>query len=112
MSLTANVISTEVVGKTRVVVADITFDSSYLTGGELFPPSLIGLYSFSSVSPEPSGTNATHAVVPAWNRLQGALSTLKAFWGDNTNAAAAQLIEVTSTTDLSAVTVRVEARGS
>ena len=112
MSLSANIISTEIAGKTRSVIADVTFDTSYVTGGELFPPSMVGLYRIDSVSADAPGLDASHAFVVAWNKLQGALSTLKAFWGDNANVASAQLIEVTSTTNLAAVVVRVTVRGA
>jgi len=39
MALTVTVVSRNVVGAQRCVVADVTFDSSYPTGGESFAPS-------------------------------------------------------------------------
>ncbi len=73
---------------------------------------MLGMYRFDRVAIDAAGTDATHATIVQWNRLQGSLSTLKAFRGDNANAVAAQLIEVTGGVDLSAATFRVEARGA
>lgn len=112
MSLTITVVKTQVDGTQKLVQGTLTFDASYLTAGELAPPSLFGLYSLSSLDVQAAGTNATHAVVPVWNGLNGPLSTVKAFWGDNANVASAQLVEVTSTTDLSAVVCQFVARGA
>lgn len=111
MALTVTQPKTQVDGTQKLVQCLVTFDSSYLTGGELFPPSLLGMYAFTSVNVEAAGLDATHAFVFAWNGLQGALSTIKAFWGDNANGASAQFIEVTPTTNLAAAVCSVTVRG-
>lgn len=112
MALAVSNTKSQIDGTGRLVTGQVTFDSSYLTGGELFPPSLLGMYAFSSVLVEPGGLDATHAFLTQWNGLQGALSTIKVFWGDNANGASAQFIEVTSTTNLGALVCQFAARGN
>jgi hypothetical protein len=86
-----------VVGDLRYRVVDVTFDSSYPTGGEASAPSAYGLTDIiclipltaSGYTPEYDDTN----------------SKIKMYWVDTTVDGAA-LAEVANTTNLSAVTVR------
>ena len=95
----------EVPGNRRFVTADVTFDSSYATGGEGIPLSSLGLtrLDFMWVSPD-------DGYVAQWD---GSLTApkIKLFWVDTTVDGAA-LAEVASTTDVSAVTVKVFAFGA
>ena len=56
MALTIAPVSVGVAGNRRVVVADVTFDSSYDSGGEAFTPALLGLTVIETVLCEDSGT--------------------------------------------------------
>lgn len=95
----------EVPGNRRFVTADVTFDSSYATGGESISLSSLGLtrLDFMWVSPD-------DGYVAQWN---GSLTApkIKLFWVDTTVDGAA-LAEVVSTTNVSAVTVKIFAFGA
>jgi hypothetical protein len=110
MALTYTVSKMQLSGTQKRVSGTITWDSSYLTGGESFDPAQIGLYAIMDLDVRPSGTDATHAIEPAWDRSTSA-PKVKAFWGDNANGASAQLVEVTSATNLSACVCAFEAWG-
>lgn len=77
-------------------VYSIDFDSSYPTGGEAVTPDNVGL------------TRIDHAIIaPRLGFVFSfdlATSKIKAFQGDNTNAAAAPLIEVPNATNMAAET--------
>lgn len=104
MALTVKVIRRTKMTGLNVVIADATFDSSYATGGEDMAPSALGLQVIDHIDPEIS--SGGYVV-----RFSRANKKLQAFQGDNTNAAAAPLVEVANTTNLSAVTVRLVAMG-
>lgn len=89
----------EVPGNRKIVTASVTFDSSYVTGGEPLVLGALGLtrVDFVSVS------NSSTGYVGAWN---GSLTAPKILAFRQT-AATSALIEVPSTTDLSATTFQV-----
>jgi len=109
MALTVSIVEKFVVGSRLGVVADITFDSSYTTGGEDLTPQNLGFRNSLSFFSGGVARNATTGAVEV--RHNRTANKIQAFWGDNANAAAAALIEVASTTDLSAYVVRVFAIG-
>lgn len=78
MALTATQRVATVMGNKRVVVATITFDSSYPTGGEDLTPGIVGL-------------NTVEAVMPVVNGAEFAVydyptKKLKLFTADGTEA--------------------------
>lgn len=79
----------------RGAVADVTFDNSYPTGGEVLTPKQLGLNVIDYITVE---NTETHIFV--YNRANQKLKALTALG-----------TEVSSETDLSAVTVRVFAVG-
>jgi hypothetical protein len=93
MALTNTVRVSEVLGERKFVVANVTGDSSYATGGEAFVPADIGLEYIDSVWGGGSGYSVTY------DRTNGKLLFF---------AGASQ---VSNTTDLSAVSVVVHAVG-
>lgn len=99
MALTVSVISSAVHGDDRVVVADITFDSSYPTGGEDLIPRDVGLANeIYTVQAEP-----TSGRLVAYDRTT---RKLKAFDFDYNNAADGPAIEVPNATNLATTSVR------
>lgn len=81
MALSFSITDQTVVGDQRRVVATVTFDSSYPTGGEAVTPSNFGLQSIRNVEP---------AVPVAGSRLvawDGTNSKLKVFTAIGTEAA-------------------------
>lgn len=105
MALTVSAVRRTVYGNRRIVIANITFDSSYATGGESLTASDLGLTTIDHVSPGVS----TGGYVTVYDHTN---SKLLALYGDNNNAADGPLIDVASTTDLSAVVVRVQVTGN
>jgi hypothetical protein len=105
MALTYSTTNIDVIGSRRQVTGSITFDSSYLTGGEVLTPSLIGLYQIEHMEVDPA-----QGYVPRWNRSQTA-PTIQVFQGDNANAAAAPGIEVPNATNLATLVVGFRATG-
>lgn len=79
----------------RIVVTTVTFDSSYVTGGEPFTAADLGMGRIDFLS---ATTDGNFAVV--WDKAN---SKLKAF----TNAG----VEVANATNLSAIAVRIMAIG-
>ncbi len=90
-------------GGYKIVLATITFDSSYLTGGELVTPATFGLTAIDAMFFSGDVLAATLALsVPSYDRTVGAVR----LFGSN-GAAPAQLVEIASTTDVSAQIYRV-----
>lgn len=110
MALTVTANPPQLVGTRRRVTGTITFDSSYLTGGETFTPANIGLGQLEELEVRPGLGSSTTGYVPVWNRSTSAPKVL-ALMGDNNNASDGPLIEVASTTDLSAFVCSYEATG-
>lgn len=110
MALTYSVQTPQLVGTKRVVRGTITFDSSYATGGETFATTAIGLGQLTGLTVEAGLGSSTTGYVPVWNRSTSAPKVL-ALMGDNNNAADGPLIEVASTTDLSALVCGFVAEG-
>ena len=90
-------------GNGYCVVADVAMDSSYPTGGEAVSAEQLGLSALEFVLGAPSG-----GYVPEYDH---ASKKLKAYYGDNDNAADGPLAEVANATNLSAVTFRLMALG-
>lgn len=84
------------------VVKDVTFDSSYATGGETLTPGMLGLTSIVALIANPSPQGYVHPFDAAAGKLMALRS----------GAANGVLVEATSTGDLSAVKTRVWARGA
>ena len=111
MALTVTIVDEYVIGDRKEVVADVTFDSSYSIGGEAITAANLGFdleikHIVCGVARSPLATDL--AVVLDFDKAN---LKLVAFWGDNANAAAAPLVEVPNTTNLSAYTARVVAKG-
>lgn len=87
--------------KTKVL--DVTFDTSYATGGLALTKANLGLSTVEWLEASQSGGYTFE--------YDYANEKLKAFYGDNNNAADGPLIEVPAATNLSAVTTRVKAIG-
>jgi hypothetical protein len=83
----------------KVVVATITMDNSYLTGGELVAASDFGLRGIFTVI---CGAPPQGGWLPAYNPVAG---TIKLF--QSTTGAPAALVEVASTTDVSTAVIPV-----
>lgn len=99
MALTVSVVHRTVFGNDRVVVADVTFDSSYATGGESLTASDLGF---------PSG-QIFHVSTPATNganifAFDHAASKIKAF-------VTTTGVEVANAVNLATVTVRLKVIG-
>lgn len=86
-----------------VETGTITFDSSYLTGGELLPASFFGWTSIDFLYAAPAG-----GLFPEFDHAN---QKLKLTTGNWSNASDGPLIEVGSTSNQSAVVVRFIALG-
>lgn len=95
----------EVPGNRKFVTATVTFDSSYATGGEAITLGSLGLNRLDFI-----WAVTQDGYVPAWDGSTTA-PKVKLFWVDTTTDGAA-LAEVPSTTDVSAVVVRIFAFGA
>lgn len=95
----------EVPGNRKFVTATVTFDSSYATGGEAISLTSLGLNRLDFI-----WAVTQDGYVPAWDGSTTA-PKIKLFWVDTTTDGAA-LAEVPSTTDVSAVVVRIFAFGA
>lgn len=102
-----------VVDSKRAVTADVTFSSSYATGGDTLSPASLGLKAVTSAFTMSGsfGRTASSGFTPAGNGLQVVMigsqtaPTLQVFNGS--------VSEVSATTDLSAKpAVRIEFRGN
>lgn len=110
MALTVTTNKPILSGSVRQVSGTITFDSSYATGGEALPLSSLGMYALVEFEAQNASSSATNAYVVSWDRSQTS-PKLKAFQGDNANAAAAPLIEVPNTTNLASLVCTFTATG-
>lgn len=95
--------STDLFGLHKVRFVTVAFDSSYPTGGESLTAANLGLAGIVHVQAGSAG-----GYVFEYDHTN---KKLKAFMGDNNNAADGPLIEVADTTDLSAVTCRAVVYG-
>ena len=95
----------EVPGNRKFVTATVTFDSSYATGGEAISLTSLGLIRLDFM-----WAVTQDGFVPSWDGSSTA-PKVKLFWVDTTTDGAA-LAEVPSTTDVSAVVVRIFAFGA
>lgn len=83
------------------VVKEVTFDSSYPTGGLALTPAMFGLASFLQVDANPSAAGYLHP----FDYTNGKLLAMRS------GAANGVLVEETATTSLATVVTRVWARG-
>jgi len=93
----------EVAGNRKTVIGVITLDSSYATGGEAVTLTQLGLTRLDWLE-----LNAGIGYLPTWD---GSLSSPKILVYRQT-AATGALVEVPSTTDMSATTIRFRAEGA
>jgi hypothetical protein len=106
MAATVSVVTgPEVPGNRKFVTATVTFDSSYVTGGEAITASSLGLDRLDFI-----WAVTQDGYVPSWNGSTTA-PKIKLYWVDTTTDGAA-LAEVASTTDVSAVVARIFAFGA
>lgn len=97
----------DVFGLHKVWVGEITFDSSYATGGEELKKADFGFAQGTSlVLISPVSAAAGYQFSYDYTNEK-----LLAYWGDAAAAGAQATVEVASTTDLSAIKVRVLAIG-
>jgi len=94
MALTLSLVKQEVSGSSRIKTYDVTFDSSYATGGEALAPGDVGLSVIRSVTASSVGGRSF-----PYDRTN---QKLQAYGGTT---------EVSNATDLSAVTTRVVLTG-
>jgi hypothetical protein len=85
----------------KFVVVDLTFDSSYPTGGEAFDVAQLGLSEVWFAVIDATAPSATSYQF-RYDKVNG---KIQAYWVD-TSVDGAALAEVADTTDLSTVTVR------
>lgn len=103
MALTISNVDNSGLLNKRVVLCDLAFDSSYPTGGEALVANTLGMLSFDLVLIEPKA-----GLVFSFDRTN---NKVLAYWTSNTTDGEA-MVEVTDSTDLSAVTgVRIMAIG-
>jgi hypothetical protein len=106
MAATVSVVTgPEVPGNRKFVTATVTFDSSYVTGGEAITASSLGLDRLDFI-----WAVTQDGYVPSWNGSTTA-PKIKLYWVDTTTDGAA-LAEVASTTDVSTVVARIFAFGA
>lgn len=86
--------------------ATITFDSSYLTGGEVLAAASLGLSSIDTLQLTSRNFSATEYLAPVWDKTDG---TVMLAWTGG--AISSHLDEITSATDVSAQVVEVLAYG-
>jgi hypothetical protein len=109
MPLTINAAPPELAGTERRVEGSMTFDNSYVTGGEPFTARDLGLTSLKRIQ-FGTGVAGTTAYFVEWNRSVSAPTAL-AFQGDNANAAAGPATQVPNATNLSTLVVQFQAFG-
>lgn len=109
MALTLSKVSSTVVGNKRLKIYDVTFDSSYATGGESLTASDVGLRKVEHVA----GSNLAVSSTPTayFTSYDYTNAKLLAFTLPTPTGAAIAAVQVTGTTDLSAFTVRLSILG-
>ena len=93
-------------GNRKVIVADVTMDSSYPTGGESMTAGDLGLQKVSMVQANPNA-----GYIPEYDHTNSKLKVYRQKDPANAGGADIPLPEVGSTVDLSAVVFRVMATG-
>lgn len=99
LALSVTPIVKDNLGGANMVVASITFDSAYPTGGEPLTPASLGVSTIQALIPAPAGGYVFE--------YDYANKKLKAMIGDNNNTNDSPLVEEANDTNLSAVTCRV-----
>lgn len=110
MALTLSRVTATVIGNKKMRTYDVTFDSSYVTGGESLTASDLGLKKVEQVLTDAGAKNSagTQSVPVRYDYTNG---KLQAYRYDGASAGKANLEEVANTVDLSAFTVRLTAIG-
>lgn len=101
-------------GGKRMNVVDITFDSSYPTGGEAVTPNQLGLNTIDRVLPFPgyAASNPAGAVVPVWDQANKKILIFQSKDPGDTGGADIGLVQVADTGNLSNLTITVLAIGA
>lgn len=86
--------------------ATITFDSSYLTGGEVLAAASLGLGTIDTLQLTPRNFSATESFQPVWDKTDG---TVMLQWTGG--AVSSHFDEITSATDVAVQVVEVLAYG-
>lgn len=93
-------------GRLRFALIDVTFDSSYPTGGEALDPGLVGFSSIHAVAPLAKASG----LVVSWDvdneKLMVFRSAALSLTGEAQEVAQAALAEVSSAVNLSTLVVR------
>lgn len=100
MALTNSVVFRTTFGNKKVVVVDVTFDSSYPTGGESLTAANLGLTKIQYVAPGVADTNYV-------TRYDYTNSKLLAYTSDYSTDVDGPLIEVANATSLATADVRL-----
>jgi hypothetical protein len=110
MALSLTKVTKTTFGNKRIAVYDVTFDSSYATGGESLAASDLGLKVVEQLVTDGGAKNSSGtSLVPV--RYDYTNAKLQAYRYDGASAGKAFLEEVASAVDLSTFTVRVTAIG-
>lgn len=104
MALTVTIVKRNVVGAQREVIADVTFDSSYPTGGESF--------TVADVDPGESSSSAFHVVLAEQNNATATVNRLATYDYANKKLLllTALSTEAANASDQSTIILRVLAR--
>lgn len=94
-------------GSQFMIPATVTFDSSYLTGGETLTAATFGLDRFENIVV----TDSEGYTYDTDIATGGATALLKAYYADYSTSTDGALIEVANTVDLSAVSVNIMVYG-
>lgn len=103
MSISVNIVKRTKALNAYYIVADVTLDTSYPTGGEVVSHGELGLTSIDFVLPSPAAGYIFE--------FDHANNKLKAFYGDYNATEDGALIQVPDKTDMSTVKVRLIAIG-
>ena len=108
MALTVSRVTRSTFGNKRVVVADVTFDNSYTTGGLALTATTLGLRKVEAVL----GVTAVSSTPTKFDAAYDYTNSKLLAYGTNaTPGAAVADVQVTNGTDLSTFTVRLVALG-
>lgn len=100
-------------GGKRMNVVNITFDSSYPTGGEAVTPNQLGLQAIDTVLCFPSyaSSNPTGCVIPVWDQANKKILVFQQTDPAASGGANVGLVQFTDTASLANLTITVLAIG-
>jgi len=110
MALTVTKVATNVSGRLRTRIFDVTYDSSYATGGESLTAVDLGLKTVLTVAVQQKSVS-TSIYVHQYDLANSKLLAFRQKDPGDAGGADIPLPEVGSTTNLSAIVVRVTATG-